>query len=85
MKADAVVRARIPADTKDRAVSALERMGLSASDLIRLVFFRVAEEGRLPFALEVPNATTRAAVAELVAGGGQRYENAEAMFKDLGL
>jgi hypothetical protein len=25
------------------------------------------------------------AMAELVAGGGQRHENAEAMFKDLGL
>jgi DNA-damage-inducible protein J len=85
MKADAIVRARIPADTKDKAVSTLQKMGLSASDLIRLVFFRVAEEGRLPFALEVPNATTRAAIAELEAGGGQRYDSADAMFKDLGL
>lgn len=85
MKADTIVRARIPADTKDKAVSALRQMGLSASDLIRLVFFRVAEEGRLPFAVEIPNATTRAAMVELEAGGGQRFESAEAMFKDLGI
>ncbi|MCL2659823.1 MAG: type II toxin-antitoxin system RelB/DinJ family antitoxin [Acidobacteriaceae bacterium] len=66
-------------------MSALQRMGLSASDLIRLTFFRVAEEGRLPFAVEVPNATTRRAMAELVKGGGKRYENAEEMFEDLGI
>ena len=59
MGADAVVRARIPADLKERAMSTLNGMGLSASDLIRLVFLRVAEEGRLPFAVEVPNRSTR--------------------------
>jgi DNA-damage-inducible protein J len=85
MHADAVVRARIPADMKDQATSVLRRMGLSASDLIRLTFLRVAEEGRLPFALEVPNRTTRKAMADLEAGKGKRFDNAEALFKDLGI
>ena len=83
MKADAVVRARIPADMKDKAVAALERMGLSASDLIRLTFLRVAEEGRLPFDVTVPNRTTQKAMAELEAGKGRRFENADDLFKDL--
>lgn len=48
MKVDAVVRARIPADIKNKAIATLERMGLSASDLIRLAFLRVAEAGRFP-------------------------------------
>jgi DNA-damage-inducible protein J len=85
MKADAVVRARIPAEIKDKAVEALDRMGLSASDLIRLTFLRVAEEGRLPFAVEVPNKTTRKAIAELEAGGGKHYSSAEELFEDLGI
>jgi DNA-damage-inducible protein J len=85
MMADAVVRARIPADMKDQAVAVLRSMGLNASDLIRLTFLRVAEEGRLPFALEVPNRATRKAMAELEAGKGTRYESREAMFKDLGI
>jgi DNA-damage-inducible protein J len=85
MKADAVVRARIPAETKDKAIEALEKMGLSASDLIRLTFFRVAEEGKLPFEVSVPNKTTRKAMAELDAGKGKRYESAEELFKDLGI
>lgn len=83
MKADAVVRARIPAEMKDRAVAALDRMGLSASDLIRLTFLRVAEEGRLPFDVSVPNRTTRKAMKELESGKGKRHRNAEALFKDL--
>jgi DNA-damage-inducible protein J len=85
MKADAVVRARIPADMKDKAIETLDRMGLSASDLIRLTFLRVAEEGRLPFDVAVPNRTTRKAMKELNEGKGERFENADALFKDLGL
>lgn len=85
MKADAIVRARIPADMKDKAIAALDRMGLSVSDLIRLTFLRVAEEGRLPFDVAVPNRTTRKAMKELEAGKGKRFENAEALFKDLGI
>lgn len=85
MKADAVVRARIPAAMKDKAMEALDRMGLSASDLIRLTFLRVAEEGRLPFAVAIPNATTRKAMAELEAGKGKPFDSPDALFKDLGI
>lgn len=85
MRADAIVKARIPAAVKERAMDALEDMGLSASDLIRLVFLRVADEGRLPFAVEVPNRTTRKAIEELKAGKGKRFNSATALFKDLNI
>jgi len=85
MKSDAIVRARIPADMKDKAVATLERMGLTASDLIRLTFLRVAEEGRLPFAVAVPNRATRKAMKELDGGKGKRFKNAEELFEDLGI
>jgi len=85
MKADAVVRARIPAKTKDKAIEALDRMGLSASDLIRLTFMRVAEEGRLPFAVEIPNKTTRKAITDHKAGKVKHYEDADKLFEDLGI
>jgi DNA-damage-inducible protein J len=85
VKADAVVRARIPAAMKSKAIAALGRMGLSASDLIRLTFLRVAAEGKLPFDVAVPNRTTRKAMAELDAGKGKRSINARRLFKDLGI
>lgn len=83
MNADALVKARIPQDTKERAVAALNKIGLSTSDVIRLVMMRVADEGRLPFEVKTPNVTTRNAIEELETGRGKRFKSAEAMFNDL--
>jgi DNA-damage-inducible protein J len=83
MKADSIVKARIPTEIKDRVFLTLEQMGLTVSDLIRLTLLRVAEEGRLPFDVAIPNATTRKAMAELEEGKGTRFTNSEALFKDL--
>lgn len=47
----------------ERATAALEAMGLSVSDAIRLLMLRVADERRLPFDVKVPNKTTRKAIA----------------------
>jgi DNA-damage-inducible protein J len=85
MTADAIVRARIDSKTKERAASALAAMGLSISDAIRLLMLRIADEQRLPFAVEVPNAATRKAMRELEEGKGHRAESVNAMFKDLGI
>ena len=85
MTADAVVRARIDPAVKARAAAALEAMGLSISDAIRLLMLRVADEKRLPFDVKVPNAGSIRAMAELKAGKGKRHPNRAALFKDLGL
>ena len=83
MSNDTVVRARIDRDTKARATEALKAMGLSVSDVIRMVLLRVAEEKRLPFIVKVPNATTVEAMKELDDGKGQRFDTAEELFRDL--
>ncbi|WP_019221822.1 type II toxin-antitoxin system RelB/DinJ family antitoxin [Bartonella senegalensis] len=85
MKADSVVRARIPTEMKKQAMITLERMGLSASDLIRITFLRVAEEGCLPFDIKVPNRITRKAIKEVDEGKGKIFKDADALFKDLGI
>ena len=81
--ADTYVRARIDAKTKERAADALQAMGLSISDAIRLLMLRVADERRLPFEVRVPNAATRKAMAELEAGKGKRFASVEALMADL--
>ena len=81
--ADTYVRARIDTDTKDRASEALQAMGLSISDAIRLLMLRVADERRLPFAVKAPNATTRKAMKELDAGKGKKFSNINALMADL--
>ncbi len=85
MASDTIVRARIDTETKERAAFALEAMGLTISDAIRLLMLRIADEQRLPFSVEVPNAESRRAIRELSEGKGIRFENASEMFKDLGL
>ena len=85
MSTDTVVRARIDSDTKARATEALKAMSLSVSDVIRMVLLRVAEEKRLPFAVQVPNPTTVSAIKELDDGKGQRFDSAEELLRDLGI
>jgi DNA-damage-inducible protein J len=81
--ADTYVRARIDTATKERAADALEEMGLSISDAIRLLMLRIADERRLPFEIKVPSATTRKAIAELESGKGKLFTNVDALMADL--
>lgn len=85
MSTDTVVRARIDSATKDQATEALAAMGLSVSDAIRLLLVRVAADKAFPFAVKVPNATTRKAMTELEKGKGKRHASADELFDDLGI
>ena len=80
---DTYVRARIDTATKDRATEALDAMGLSISDAIRLLMMRIADERRLPFEVKAPNATSRKAIAELEGGKGKKLRNLKALMADL--
>lgn len=75
--ADTFVRARIDTETKERAAAALQAMGLTVSDVLRIVLRRVATDQAFPLELKVPNAETRAAIEELEAGKGERVTLAE--------
>jgi len=81
--ANTYVRARIDMDTKERAAEALEAMGLTISDAIRLLMLRIADERRLPFDVKVPTATTRKAIVELESGKGKRFNSADDLMADL--
>ena len=85
MNADAVVRARIDMETKERAAAALDAMGLTVSDAIRLLMLRIADEQRLPFDVKVPTPATAKAMKELNDGKGRRFEAPDALFRDLGI
>ena len=84
MASNSVVRARIDSDTKQRATAALDAMGLSVSDAIRLLMTRIAHEQRLPFEVKVANAQTAKAIRELDEGKGRRFSDVDALFDDLG-
>lgn len=64
MAHSAMLRARIDEDTKAKGDAVLDAIGLSTSDAIRLLYHRLIAEQAFPLELKVPNAQTRAAMAE---------------------
>ena len=78
-----VVRSRIDPQLKKRAEIVLRAMGLQMSDGIRLFLTHTVEHNALPFAVRVPNATTRAAMEEANALSA-RFSSAKEFFDDLG-
>ncbi|HAT8252100.1 TPA: type II toxin-antitoxin system RelB/DinJ family antitoxin [Legionella pneumophila] len=80
---DTYVRARIDSETKIRAADALEAMGLSVSDAIRLLMMRIADEKRMPFEVRVPNKATRDAISELEEGKGKKFSDIDSLMDDL--
>jgi DNA-damage-inducible protein J len=83
MASDTVVRARIDGQVKEKAAKVLADMGLSVSDAIRLLLVRVAAEKALPFEIKVPNAETRAAMAELEKGAVASFDSVADLMVDL--
>jgi DNA-damage-inducible protein J len=49
-----MLHVRVDDETKEQATAALEAMGLSVSEAIRVFLRRVAVEQAMPFALKVP-------------------------------
>ncbi len=58
MAATAYVRARIDETLKKQAATVLADMGLTVSDVVRIVLTKVAKEKALPFEMRVPNKLT---------------------------
>lgn len=78
-----LVQARIDPKIKAEASAVLEDMGLSVSDAVRLMLVKTAKEKTLPFEIWRPNAETIAAIEELRAGNGKKFNSVEALMADL--
>ena len=81
-----MLHVRVDDDTKEQAATALEAMGLSMSDAVRLFLKRVVADQAFPLELKVPNAATRTAMAEadeIAAKGKARFGSADTMMADI--
>jgi len=83
MSATTMIHIRVDDDVKAQATEALEAMGLSMSDAVRLFLKRVVAEQAMPIELKVPNAETRAAMEEARAIRRARFATAQALFNNL--
>jgi len=85
MATNAVVRSRIDADVKEKATAVLEEMGLTVSDVMRIVLTRVAKENALPFDLK-PNRLTRETMRKTAQGAEvHQAKDAADLFHKLGI
>ena len=81
-----MLHVRIDDHLKEEATTALAAMGLSVSDAVRLLFNRIVADQAFPLELKVPNAQTRAAMAEaddILAARRARFADADALIADL--
>lgn len=84
--ATSMLHVRMDDDLKARATATLDAIGLSTADAVRLLFHRIVAEQAFPLELKVPNAETRAAMAEIEqmkAEGREAFNGAEDMFASL--
>lgn len=86
MAVTTMLHIRLDETLKIQAAETLAAMGLSLSDAVRVFLTRVVAEQGLPFELKVPNAETRAALAEaeaIISARNTVFTSAEALFNAL--
>jgi len=86
MAATAYVRARIDEKLKEEATAVLADMGLTVSDVVRIVLTKVAKEKALPFEMRVPNKLTAETFAKSERGEDIHHaKDANDLFEQLGI
>ena len=62
------IRARVEPEVKRQAESVLRGLGLSPTEAIRMFYRQVILRRGLPFAAEIPNVETQAAIRQAIDG-----------------
>lgn len=86
MSQSSMLHVRVDDETKEKATLALNAMGLSVSEAVRIFIRRVAADQAFPLELRVPNAETRQAMdeADSIARQKQtRFTSSDALMADL--
>ncbi len=81
-----MLHVRMDNELKAKATAALDAIGLSTADAVRILFHRIVADQAFPLELKVPNAETRAAMAEadeIIRSGRFRFSNADELFAEL--
>lgn len=86
MSKTAMIRARIEPALKVSVERLFHKLGLTASEAIKLFYQQVRLQKGLPFEVKIPNAVTRQVFEETDRGIGLKsFKNKEELFEDLGL
>ena len=84
MPKTATVNVRINQDLKQGAEAVMKRLGINASQVVTLLYRQIELRQGLPFAVELPNETTRQALQDARDGKNQqRFSTLDALYQDL--
>jgi len=86
MASTSMIHVRVDEKIKTEAAETLAPMGLTLSDAVRVFLTRVVADKALPFAIKVPNAASRLAIAEaddIINARRARFAAAEDLLDDL--
>ena len=79
----ATVRARVAPGLKADAERVLGELGLNPTAAITMLYEQIVRRHAIPFAVALPNATTRAAMRDAEAGTVTRGGSADTLFAQL--
>jgi DNA-damage-inducible protein J len=86
MNKTATIRARVEPNLKSEVEDILERLGLSASETIQLLYRQIKLQRGLPFDLRLPNELTTRTLRRSKKGQGvRRFSKKDDLYRDLGL
>ncbi len=86
MPHSSMLHVRVDDELKAQATQALEAMGLSVSDAVRILLKRVVDDQAFPLELKVPNAQTRQAMEEaraMARARSARFDSGAGLIDDL--
>ena len=86
MSNSSMLHIRLDEALKNEATQALEAMGMTVSEAVRILLEPVADDQAFPLELRVPNARARAVMKEarrIAKHGRGRLTSADALFRDL--
>jgi len=81
-----MLHVRVDDEIKTQASAALAAMGLSVSDVVRILLNRVVNDQAFPLELKVPNSQTREAMEEaraMAKARTARFDSADALIDDI--
>ena len=79
------ISVRINEKDKRKAEAVFKELGITASQAIAMFYKQVELRRGIPFPVEIPNETTRAAIREARSGKGKRFDSTDELFADLGI
>ena len=82
---NSAVKVRVNSAIKEKAIRRLGEMGVSLSDLVRILLYDLANGQELPVSIRRPNRETMKAIENDLAGRSTRFDNVEDLFEELGI